>query len=246
MMKRFLPFIALMTVMSFFSCKRETKPDYGIYATRDYNPLRLGAYIIYDVDSTIWNDFDSSKTVRHCQIRYTYTDTFRDNQDMLSYQVDVMTRPDANSAQWVTNDVFFVTPTETGLEVIQNNLRIQKLAFPVENGKTWKGNSKIAVNDADLNFYADWDYVYSKMGESYNNGRVNYNSTVIVDAVDYARNDPEADPTHFAERTYGREVYAYDIGMIYREMLHWTYDQNGSGHYARKGWGVTMRAVDHN
>lgn len=247
MMKRFLPILAVLAIMSLYSCTRSGDDSfYGPDNTRGYYPLTQGHFVLYDVDSTIWNDYDSSETKRHCQVRYTVTDTFHDNQDRLSYHVEVLSRTDEN-APFKTNDVFFVTPTLTGLEVSQNNLRFLKLVFPVNNTSVWKGNSAIATADQDLVWYADWNYRYSGFGESYNNSRATFGNTVIVDEVDQTLNDPATSPRTYAERTYAREVYAHGVGLVYREMVRWTYDQNpANSTYARKGWGVVMRAVDHN
>jgi len=245
MTKRFLPLLFVLAVLFIASCKKENELLNPSEPSRNYYPLTRGHYVIYDVDSTIWNDFDGSKTLRHSQMSYTVSDTFTDNEQRKSYQVDVLVR-NSDTSQWRTSDVFYVTPTLTGLDVVQNNLRFLKMVYPVANGTTWKGNSQIAVNDQDLSFYADWNYKYSKVGESYNNSRVNFDNTVIVDEVDASLNDPETTPNSYAERTYSREVYAYNIGLVYREYVRWVYDQNASGVYARKGYGVTMRAVDHN
>lgn len=245
MMKRFLPVIALLAVVSLFSCKRENENIYGPDATRGYYPLQKGHYVVYDVDSVIYDNFAGTATTRHSVVRYTVSDTFRDNRNYISYQVDVMSK-DADSQAFHTNDVFFVTPAVNSIDVVQGNLRFTKLVFPVLNGTTWKGNSQIATADQDLVWYADWTYKYSKMGENYNNGLADFSNTVIVDETDQTLNDPATMPTTYAERTYAREVYGYNVGLVYREMVRWTYDQNGSGNFAKKGWSVMMRAKDHN
>lgn len=245
MSKRLLSFIAVATALSFSSCTKEKEPDYGPDQSRGYYPLHKGHFVVYDVDSVLWNDFDEDSTHRHCQVRYNIVDTFRDAQKRISYQIDI-TKRSGESDPWVPHDVIFATPTENGLDVVQNNLRFQKLSFPAWNNKTWKGNSQIAVADQDLMYFADWDYRYSHIGESYNNSRVNFENTIIVDQVDYKLNDPVTAPNVYAERTYGREIYGLSVGLVYREAVRWTYDQNSQGHYARKGWEVIMRAVDHN
>lgn len=246
MSKRFLPLIAAVAALFFASCQKEGEKDYGPDATRGYYPLRGGHYVIYDVDSTIFDDFTADSVKRHCQVRYTTMDTFRDNQNRLSYQIMIQKRVN-ETAPWTSNDVFYVTPTPASIEVVQNNLRIRKLVFPASNGVVWKGNSEVATNDIDLQYFYNWDYKYSNFQMPYNNGRIEVDNTVIVDQIDYSFNIPVKDTT-FAERTYGREVYGKDIGLVYREAIRWTYDRNGAtpAIFARKGWAVIMRAVDFN
>jgi hypothetical protein len=247
MKKLFLPLLFITAVSTLTACyKNKGTNIYGDELTRGYYPLTKGHFVLYDVDSTIWNDFTGDSTMKHLQVRYDVADSFRDNQNRLSYQVEVRTRR-VDTAVFRTNDVFFVTPTENGLDVIQNNLRFTKLIFPVTAGTTWKGNSQIATADPDLQYFADWYYTYYNIGASYNTGRVNFDNTVTVQQVDDSLNSPAQMPATYAERRFAKEVYGYNVGLIYREVVRWTYDQNpSSGRYARKGYGVVMRAVDHN
>jgi hypothetical protein len=245
MLRRILPAIAA-SVLLFASCEKKTEKNYGSDATRGYYPLNKGQYITYDVDSVLYDDFTGDSVQKHCQVRYTTLDTFTDNQNRLSYQVAVHKR-NSDTLSWETSDVFFATPTATGLEVVQNNLRFLKLAFPVSNSYTWNATSNIATNDPDLTYFKDWMFKYSNKGNGYNNGRAQFDNTVIVDQIDHSLNIPVTQGV-YSERTFGREVYAYDIGLVYREAIHWTYDQNGATPpvSAKKGWSVIMRAIDHN
>jgi hypothetical protein len=243
MTKRFLPFILLAALVCLFSCKKESDDRYMGEPSRGYYPLLKGHYVVYDVDSTIWNDFDCTLKQHHYQMRYTVSDTFRDLQQRLSYQIYVLIRPN-DSSSWDVNEVFSATPTPAGLEIVQNNLRFLKLVFPPVNGMVWNGNSGIATNDQDLSYFFDWKYTYSKMGESYNNGRASFDNTIIVDETDETQNDPGTMPAAYAYRTYSREVYGYDVGLVYKELTHWIYDPNVKN--CRKGYSVVMRALDHN
>lgn len=247
MIRRILPFLFIAAVLSVASCKRESDDRFGSDITRGYFPLELGHYVLYDVDSTIWDDFKCTKADSHYQMRYTIADTFRDNELRLSYQVDVHIRKD-DTQPWRIDDVFYITPTSSSLEWVQNNLRFTKLVFPVADGATWNGNSQIATNDQDLRYFEGWMYKYSNKNDQYNNGRVAFDNTVTVNLVDEKQNDPDTMPTAFAYRSYGREVYAHGVGLIYREMLHWDYQYNPTpgSQSCRKGYSVVMRATEHN
>ncbi|MBS1645022.1 MAG: hypothetical protein JST36_08305 [Bacteroidetes bacterium] len=249
MFKRLLSFLFLLASLTVFfaSCKKESDNSERYYtqATRGYYPLQLGRYVVYDVDSTIWNDFDCTKREAHLQMRYIIADTFTDAQGRPSFRVDVDQRV-ADTGIWKVSTVFYATPTTTGLEVVMNNLRQTKLIFPVQDNNKWEGNSAIDVNEPQNQFYNGWVYQYSKMVQPYNNGRVTFDNAVIVDEQDATLNDPESMPNAYAERTYAREVYGYDVGMIYRELTHWTYDPGNSANACRKGFSVVMRAIDHN
>jgi hypothetical protein len=75
----------------------------------------------------------------------------------------------------------------------------------------------------------------------------------MVNQVDRVENDPERIPEAYGSRTYGKEVFAEGIGMVYKEYIRWTYDpvayfnnDPDQPSRCRKGTGVVMRAVDHN
>ena len=249
MIKRLLPFLcAAVALLAIGSCKKTTDSNpYGADATTGYYPLQIGHYVEYSVDSSIWNDFDCTLLNHHLQMRYTVSDTFRDNQGLLSYTIDVTSRI-YDTLPWVNNEVIYATQTGSSLFVTQNNLRFQKLIFPVTDSLAWKGNSAIPAADQDLAWFTNWTYKTSNTGKVYNDGPVSYDNTVIVDEDNEQQNDPATMPSSYAYRTYSRDVYAYNVGLIYREFTHWTYDLNKATppQYCKKGFSVVMRATAHN
>jgi hypothetical protein len=243
MNRKYFPALLLAAFFSiaFFSCKKGTD-KYSSDNSRGYFPLRVGHYVVYDVDSTIWDDFAKVKTLHRYQMRYTIADTFTDNEKRLSYRIDVHIRPN-DTLTWATHRVINVTPTNTTLEYSESNIRFIKLVFPVMEGKTWKGNSLIAAADQDYQYLQNWDYRYYAYEAPFNNGKVLFGTTLTVLQADEKVNDPETMPDAYASRTYGREVYGFNVGLVYRELTYWTYQP--SIQY-RNGYSVIMRAVDHN
>jgi hypothetical protein len=248
MTKRFLPFLLLLSILTvvFASCKKETENErFYPQATRGYFPLQIGRYVVYDVDSVIWNDFDCTRKEHHLNMRYTVADTFTDNQGRPSYRIDVIKRV-ADTGVWKVSTVMYATPTATSIEVVMNNLRMEKLIFPVSEGATWFGNRAIDTNVDENKYYGNWLYQYVNFLKPYNNGRLNFDNTISVYHINDSLNNPEVMPAAYAERTFSREVYGYDVGMIYKEFTHWTYDPSNPTTACRKGFSVVMRAIDHN
>jgi hypothetical protein len=140
--------------------------------------------------------------------------------------------------------VFYVTPTTSGIDVIMNNVRMEKLIFPVTDNGTWFGNRAIDTGAPEFRYYGSWVYRYKNLLQPYNTGRVIFDNTVTVDAVDTTVGNPDTTPGAYAERTYMREVYGYYVGLIYHENTRWIYDPATAT--CRKGYTVIMRAVDHN
>jgi len=236
-----LPAIILSLCM--FSCKKET--DKTININNVYFPLEIGRYVTYEVDSVIFSSFDCLNNVRtsHREMMYTIADTFRDDQERLSYRIEVRSRMQ-DTMQWQPFKMVYATLNPASVEVVESNYRFIKMVFPVKDGITWKGNTYIPTGDADNMGYTNWNYLYSKTGQSYFNGLRTFDNTVTIDQVNDGINYSDADTTSgsYGDRTYSIEVYGYNIGMVFREVTHWV-RQPGS---CRDGYTVTMRAIDHN
>jgi len=248
MTKRFLPVLLLLAVLSlvYASCKKDHENDrFYPEATRGYFPLQLGRYVVYDVDSVIWDNVDCSRRERHWNMRYTVADTFTDVTGRPSYRIDVLKRV-ADTGIWQVSTVVYATPTTNGIEVAMNNLQMEKLIFPVSEGATWFGNRLIDTNENGNKIYGKWLYQYVNFLRPYNNGRINFDNTITVNEVNDSIGNPERSPAAIARRNYAREIYGYDVGLIYREFTHWTYDPSDPALACRKGFSVVMRAKDHN
>jgi hypothetical protein len=121
------------------------------------------------------------------------------------------------------------------------------MIFPIQNGYSWPGNQYAPIQDSAFSFLKNWTYAYQNMHSSYYNGRLNFDNTVTVLEDDEAVNYPEVDSQVTAFRTYAKEVYAYNIGMIYKEWTHKTHKYSANpGDTCWNGYTVIMRAIDHN
>ncbi|MCB0698765.1 MAG: hypothetical protein H6551_00575 [Chitinophagales bacterium] len=245
MIKKSLPFLlmafALMVIT--YSCKKADDRPAPLPQNEEFYPLEVGKWVIYDVDSTVWDDTFCVERYYNYQLMHRVADTFTDKQGRLSFRVETSIRKKVEDP-WKSHRVFYVTNTGTNLEMVYDQLRFIKMAFPVEERKSWEGNSYIEVDDPDFYFYKDWVYEYRNLGESFNTGYKVFDNTVTVLEVDEAEGDPELFPSAPATRTKSNEVYASGVGMIYREYIRWVYEPKGS--QCRDGKGVIMRAVDHN
>lgn len=245
MIKKSLPFLLLAFALNIalFSCRKPDDRPAPPQAEQEYYPLEVGKYVIYDVDSTVWDDTFCIKRFYNYQIMHIVADTFTDGQGRPSYKVDTRIRKKPED-QWVSHEVFYVTNTTATLEVVEHQYRFIKMTFPIENDKKWKGNSYIVTDDPVNTYLYDWTYEYKDVGVTYNNGLKEFENTVTVNHVDRAEGDPDLFEEEYASRTSSHEVFAAGIGMVHREYIRWTYDPNTTK--CRKGNGVVMRAIDHN
>jgi len=249
MRKLILPF--LLVSVGLVSCKKETTDISEINQGNQFYRTEIGKYIIYNYDSTIYDDLLGGAFPYQGQVRYFTADTFRDNQGRLSYRVVVEKRRN-DTDPFIPNDVISVTPSADHVEVYQKNLKFIKLVFPVSNGKSWNGNAMLPLQDQDYKEEYDndkWNYTYSNFDTDFDPGNNLYEHTVTVNQIDDALNNPDVDSTAYAYRNFSKEIYAYGVGMIYKERVFWTFQpkvgsSGGSGH--RKGYGVVMKAVYNN
>jgi hypothetical protein len=223
-------------VVGLTACKQEIEEPNTNTKSTEYLPLGVGNYAIYDLDSTIYDDFNAVTYTRSYECRHMVSDTFLDNLGRISYIVDVATRR-YDSEPWQNVDVFYVTPTTTGYEFIQNNIRKVNIAFPIADGNTWLGNSMVPTDDPDFAFYKDWLYKYEKVGQLYNGKNLNFDETITVLEHDYALNNPDVDADAYAERTKSSAVYAKGVGLVNKVFIRWVYD---SSIKYRSGYGINM------
>lgn len=240
----------LVVSVGLASCKKETEDLSEIAQGNKFYPTEIGKYIVYDYDSTYWNDQLKAEIHHQGQVRYYTTDTFIDGSGRIAYVVNVQSRRN-DTDPYVANDVIYATPAENHVELYQKGLSFIKMVFPVSDGKTWNGNAMINMaNPLNAEFAGDaWKYTYDKFNTEFDPGNNLYEHTVTVNQIDDALNNPDVDSTVYAYRNYSQEVYAYNVGMVYRERIYWVFQpkvgsSGGSGY--RKGYAVIMKAVENN
>ncbi len=276
MSKKIIPiiFTAIVGFSAFFSCKKTTQKSGD--QTQNYFPVELGKFITYNVDSILYfttpkidshyasdghtiydTGVNCSQLETRTQLKYAISDTFRDNQNRLSYLMDVYYRPH-DGATWTKVRVILLTPATiiqstttpppgtpvSSLLYSQDGAQFIKMVYPIQQGLSWAGNANIDVNDPALSYYKNWNYTYTDVNKSYNNGFVNYDNTVTVIEDNESVNYPQLDSAVYAYRIYAKEVYAFNVGMIYKEWTHWTYLPYNAK--CINGYTVIMRAIDHN
>ena len=242
MTKKILPFLLLVAIcfLSLFSCKKRTKSTAD--ATLNYFPLTWGKYVTYDVDSIYYYGKSCTQYEIKCQMKYSITDTVTYNKKP-SYLMDVYSRP-YDGSDWQHINEIIITPTPTGLLYFQDRNKFVKMVFPVANGFSWPGNQYVQWQDSSLAYLKNWNYTYMDYHLSFNTGYVNFDNTVTVLEDDESVNYPYVDSAVHAYRTYAKEVYAYNVGMVYKEWTHWTYEPDTSK--CVNGYHVVMRAVEYN
>lgn len=233
-------FFTLLVVST--SCKRNI-PEDDIDLGKEYFPLIIGKHVVYTVDSFLYNDFTKKIDSFHYEIKNEIDDTFRDNENRLSYHITQYKRY-TQQQPWLESQTFYITPTAFNVEVVENNLRFIKLVFPVRLNTRWNGNVYIpSSNVPELQWLSGWDYRYVNINESYNNGFLYFDNTVTVNQANNYAGD-STDANKYSQRTFSREMYAKNIGLIQREIVNWDYQDNVTKY--RNGFIIIQKAIAHN
>lgn len=195
--------------MAFFaavSCKKkvEDAPDVGY----DYAPLKLGQYIVYDVDSTVYDDNNMDTTYYKYRIKEKLEENFIDNQGrtaikLVRYIKKYIDTVSYDVIPWTLKDVWNCIKTRTTYEVVEEDIRFTKLIFPVKGDASWNGNAQ--------NNLEEWDYKYIYFDRTEKINGKTFDNVLYVEQKD----DKSKNVIH---RQYFIEKYAKDVGLVYREM----------------------------
>jgi hypothetical protein len=165
----------------------------------DYFPLQTGIFLIYDVDETRYDQGNEPEILAY-QLKTEVVDSFTNTTGGITYVVYRSTRADENSP-WVFLDTWSARVNNTEAVNIEGNISFVKLSFPLAEGIEWNGNM--------LNNLESDDYEVLSYDVPFTLDGTTFDSTLTIEQE---FND---DPIVYTDmRT---EVYARDIGLIYKE-----------------------------
>ncbi len=208
------------------SCDKKTD-TYSSDKIDEYFDLQIGKSTRYRLDSLTFTDFGARDTTIYYEAKDVVEAAITDNAGRPGWKVVRYLRDTLGVRPWTPTMTYTVTPTRESLEVVEENFRFEKMRLPVTNGYSWKGNKYINLNSTDPNwnydYLFDWDYTYENAGLPFPifNGQTVQN-TITVNQVNETLGNPDDDKS-YSEKTYGKEVYAKGIGLVYREFMHYTY-----------------------
>lgn len=240
-------FTALSLILLIVSCKKDDA-DFTSASINDYFPLQPGKILTYDLDSTIFTNFGQTLTVRHYQAQYRVDAATMDNLGRNAFNIQRYIRSDSTQ-NWAIDNVFTAIPTAKSLEYVEDNLRFLKLMLPVKEGFSWSGNSYLAYDPyrsygfANPAFMEGWNYTYTEVNKPLTIGDSTFANTISVFEVSDSIGDPKIQNTAYAEKTYSIEKYAKNVGLVYKDFIHWEYQPVDNTY---KGFGERLSLIDHN
>lgn len=244
-------------VVAITSCKKTIYKYPALQLTDYFTPLQVGKYAIYRLDSLNFYYYGQLDTITSYLAKDTIVGTSTDNSGRPIWLVTRYLSDTLNSG-WIPNETYTITSTANTIEVVENNLRFIKLAFPISEGFSWTGDTYLPYAPyQDFFSYSDgehlslglWNFTYQNVNKPYAVENTPYDSTITVLQVNDSANVPILDPNSYATRTYWSETYAKNVGLIYRHTEMWEYQPptpNGTQVGYKIGFIVTMQMLQHN
>ena len=198
-------FFYFLLVIIFSGCKPSKVDPAQVDLGYDYFPLAIGDSIIYDV-LTIDYSLDGSIDTQKCQLLEVVTDTFIDNESDIAWRLERFSRPDS-SANWPIDPDSVWTAKVTTYQAIkvESNIPYIKLVFPVEDGVKWDGNALNTIEKKEGEEYRIQDL---GLPDTIGNNIFNNTLKVIQPFI-----------TSQIGKHERSEVYAYSLGLIYKESI---------------------------
>lgn len=213
----FVLLFGLSTAMWLHSCDEPLPEPIDARQPFQYYPLDTGKYIVYQVDSIIYNETFANDTTQW-QVMELIADTMYDLNGRLNYVIERYRRPDVAS-DWQLTHIWQVLMTDGKVEKIENNLRFVKLVTPLLENVQWDGNVYLGgLEDIPvdyecnrLSFYEGWLYTYRDLEAPFSVNGLDFPHTVTV--------TQEGD-SNLIWFDYAKEIYAENVGLVWKEFYH--------------------------
>ena len=248
-MKRFAVLSLIISLFNFLSSCKKVSETFESASISEYASLRVGKTYLYRLDSTIIAAFGSSLIVKSYQAKDSIESTFTDNAGRGSFRIFRYIRDTAAIQPWRFAATYVATPTDKTLEYIDNNMRFIKLQAPIKEDYSWKAHSFIDTKSTNstVRYLDEWEYQYRDVEQPYTVLKKTFDSTITVFQRDETDPSGPFNPNVYQQRNYGIEVYAKNVGLVYKDFLHWTWNVSSSVRgYEDGSYGVKLRLISHN
>ncbi|MEK7253300.1 MAG: hypothetical protein AAB316_01025 [Bacteroidota bacterium] len=207
-------FFILSLLCLLASCKEEADPfqaDFGY----EYFPLEVGKYLIYEVDSTIYDPTgDTAVFFSKTQVKEEIVDTLSDNLGNQLFKIERFERT-ADTLPWQVTKVFTASIQNNQAIRTEDNLRFIKMPFPLRDGASWNANIHfdpsliVTVAGESIEMFKGWSSKIESVGEADTVGILQFPEVVTIRL---------ADEENLIELRRGFEKYAKGIGLVYKEL----------------------------
>ena len=201
------------------ACSKEAD-DFTLDFGEDLYPLAVGSEYIYAVDSVIYDPLGAGERIDTVTgfSREVITEIIEGAADDTLYRLERSYRR-TTDAPWQVTDVWTVRREPTRLIRTEENLDFIKLVFPLTERSDWDAlaffdeNREVLVAGETIRPFIQWDAEVDSIVATYTEPRTgfSYADAVFVQIADSGDN--------LLEYRDGVEVYAPNVGLVYRELF---------------------------
>lgn len=190
----------------FSACTKKKIPQDDSLLGLNYYPTTQGKFVVYDVDSTVYNELTLTSKKTKYRIKERMADSFTDNEGKPAIRLERFIKKfdslkSYDNIPWSIKEVWLVNADKKSVQVSESNVRYTKLIFPVQKDASWNGNAR--------NTMGEWLYTYS-----YIEKKENINGNILEKVLYVKQNEFR---TLISYQNYF-EKYAKGVGLVYREI----------------------------
>ncbi len=210
--KQSLPVLALVFIMSlataFWGCEQEEgEPAHMGYG---YFPDNKGHWVIYEVDSIVYDDFTGEVDTFYYQVKEVIDSVFIDAEGKESLRLERFIRQDSED-DWNIKNVWKARVLPSRAEKTEENITYIKLTFPVRLNAQWDGNA--------YNYLDEQQYRITDLHRNYQAGELTFDSTVTVLQKDFET---------LISEDFQKEIYAKGVGMVFKKYVELNKEVDGT------------------
>lgn len=196
-------FIGYIVLLLFFACKKEEKNDIlPVQNDGRYYPLNIGTFIDYEVEYIFWDDFANTVDTSNYIFREKIESKIVNYSGDTLYRIEQFIKYHIDSA-WSVPKVVYAGKGNNYIYKSEDNVQFVKLIFPIKTNGKWNGNA--------YNSLPRQEYKYVEVGESFSLLSVAFDKVVQV---------LQQDNQTAINQDFEEEIYAFDIGLIYKKSIH--------------------------
>lgn len=220
-MKNVYPIYIILGILWLSSCKKDEYETAIRSYGKGYANSKIGAYNIYKVEEIIYDDFFNTIDTFRYQIKEVNESRFTDNLNRNSIRIERYKLSPNNI--WDMMNVWYETEDNVAFERVEDNKRIVKLSFPLNEEITWNINAY--NSESSIVVY------YNFIHQPFKLDTFSFDSTVSV----------KSDPVNSSirQRSYN-EVYAKNIGLVYKYIV--SIEKNGT---LQRGFKFKQQLIKH-
>ncbi len=204
----YLILLIIVSCILLFRCDDDSVVIEKLY--HEYFPVNTGHWVIYNVDSIVYDDFTGNIDTFHYQVKEVFEEKFIDDSGKEAIRLERFIRWETDQ-DWQIKNAWVARLLPSRAEKVEENIRFIKLAFPVKINKNWNGNA--------YNSMPEQTYRYTDVHKPYTINELSFDSVATV---------LQKDDKTLISKEYQVEKFAKNAGMIYKEYINLKTEVDGS------------------